>query len=204
MVTLSVGDQVLTYERVAKNRSENVFEAVLVVESRTGELSVRRFELDVSAREDLDPETLESALSEWQDGHDNLTIHRLIVEETNRCAFGTRVADGATEPEADGTDGPMDPPGTEGSSASADGSPLYRGGSTAQSQVGFGDVDVEHGEEIEYYIAGPSTSVYGTNTGTVTGVKSGTDEYHILLVDIGDGTTKRVREDWVVDEDDGE
>lgn len=200
MVTISVGDQVLTYERVAKNRSENVFEAVLVVESRTGELSNRRFELDVSSREELDPATLEGALEEWQDDHENLTIHRVIVEETNRCLFGTRLTQAGADSLEEGEE-PMSPPATESDTAAADGSPLYRGGASSQATVGFGDVDVQHGEEVEYYVAGPSTSVYGTDTGTVTGVKSGTDEYYILLIETEDGTTKRVREDWLVDEE---
>jgi len=197
MVSLNVGDHEYTYERVAKNRSENVFEAIVVAESRTGELSVRRFELDVDARDELSSERVEEALTEWHADHENLTIHRLVIEETNRCAFGTRAPEGATAEDAadaEGAAGPAD-------RAAADG-PLYRGGTSAtRAQVGFGDVAVEHGEEIEYYVAGPSTSVYGTDTGTVTGVKSGTEEYHILVVETDDGT-KRVREDWLVSEND--
>jgi len=197
MVTLNIGDHEYSYERVAKNRSENVFEAVLIVESRTGELSVRRFELDVSARDDLSSDHVEEALEEWLEDHENLTIHRVVIEETNRCAFGTRLPEGAVaESESDESEGAEAP----AQRAAADGE-LYRGGSTARAQVGFGDVDVDHGDEIEYYVAGPSTSVYGTDSGTVTGIKSGTEDYHILVVDTDDGT-KRVREDWVVDEDD--
>jgi len=196
MVSLNVGDHEYSYERVAKNRSENVFEAVVVVESRTGELSVRRFELDVSARDELSSDRVEEALAAWQEDHDSLTIHRLVVEETNRCAFGTRLAEGVSAEDVTAADGASDP----ADRSAADG-PLYRGSSSAaRAEVGFGDVDVEHGEEIEYYVAGPSTSVYGTDTGTVTGVKSGTEDYRILVVDTDSGT-KRVREDWLVDDE---
>lgn len=197
MVQISVGGDELTYERVAKTRSETVFEMMLVAESRTGELSIRQVELDIDAREDLSSDHIESALRDWQAGHENLTVHRVVVQETDRCAFATRVADPVTDADIE--------PSTDAATAAgaspqrAETQPLYRGGSVSTgTQVGFEDVDVGHGEEIEFHVAGPDTSVYGTTTGRVTDVKVGTDEHHVLIVETDDGT-RRIREDWLVD-----
>ncbi|WP_135363042.1 hypothetical protein [Halosimplex halophilum] len=196
MPDITVDGSELEYERQAKNRSESVFEARLVVESRTGERSVRSFEVDVSARDELTAERMEEALSEWKEGHPTLTIDQVVVEETKRCGFGRRV-------------GEADEDAVE-ASASDDGSaraqPLYRGGgaqSVPRSPVGFGDVPVERGEEVTFHVAGPDSSVYGTDSGTVTGVKTGTEDYNILIIETDSGT-KRVREDWIVDDSDDE
>jgi hypothetical protein len=197
MGSLTLGDRKYTYERVAKNRSENVFEMVVVAESRTGELSMRRSELDVDAREELTADRVQTALEEWQADHDNLTVQRVVVEETNRCAFGTRLPEGAAaEGERDEDEGARDPP----SSTSGDAAPVYRSSAAGAAAVTFDDVPVDQGEEVEYHVAGPSTSVYGTDSGTVTGVKSGTDDHNILIVETDSGE-HRVREDWVVEGD---
>jgi len=194
MPTITVDGSELTYERQAKNRSESVFEAQLVVESRTGERSVRSFEVDVSARDDLTAERMETALSEWKQSHPTLTIDQVVVEETKRCGFGRRL-------------GEADEDAVSGAAASGNGGarsqPLYRGGaqSVPRSPVGFGDVPVERGEEVTFHVAGPDSSVYGTSSGTVTGVKTGTEDYNILIIETDSGT-KRVREDWIVDESD--
>jgi len=102
---------------------------------------------------------------------------------------------------ADATDVPVyegarDPP----SSTSADAAPVYRSSAAGAASVSFEDVPVDQGEEVEYHVAGPSTSVYGTDSGTVTGVKSGTDDHNILIVETDSGE-HRVREDWVVDDE---
>jgi len=189
MARINAAGTEFTYERIGKNRSEDVFEAELVVESRDGEVSIRRLELDVSSRDDLDADRLESTLEEWQRDHPMLTVERIVVREIQRCGFGERV----------------DPSEEDAEKAEA---PLYRGGGTQTQtrarnpyEVGFADVPVDKGEEVEFHVAGPSTSVYGTDTGTVTGVKTGTDEYDVLIVETESGT-KRVREDWLIDEDD--
>jgi len=188
MVDITVGEQTLAYERQAQNRSEDVYEVMMVVESRTGELSVRQFEMDVSGRGDLSADRLESALAEWLDDHQGATIEKVVVREVNRCGYATAVED----PDADGDTREQ---------------PLLRGGSSAQpqyqAQVGFGSVDVDKGDEVEFHVAGPDTSVYGTSTGTVTGVKTGTDEYNVLIIETDSGT-KRVREDWLVGHGDDE
>jgi len=188
MARINAGGREFTYQRIGKNRSEDVFEVALVVESRGGELSIRTTEMDVSSRDDLNADRLESVIEQWQQEHPTLTIERLVVRETQRCGFGERV----------------DPEESESEQAEA---PLYRGGGGGTQtrarnpyEVGFGDVSVDQGEEVEFHIAGPSTSVYGTDTGTVTGVKTGTDEYDVLIVETESGT-KRVREDWLVDEE---
>jgi hypothetical protein len=183
MVRINAGGREFEYERIGKNRSEDVFEVAMVVESRGGEMSLRTMELDVSSRDDLSADRLESALESWQQDHPTLTIERLVVREIQRAGFGELV-DPAEEDEAE--------------------APLYRGGTQARPrarnpyEVGFGDVPVEQGEEVEFHVAGPDTSVYGTATGTVTGVKTGTDDYDVLIVETDSGT-KRVREDWLVD-----
>jgi hypothetical protein len=187
MARINAGGREFTYERIGKNRSEDVFEAALVVESRGGEVSIRTIELDVSSRDDLNAERLESVIEQWQQEHPTLTIERLVVRETKRCGFGERV----------------DPEESESEQAEA---PLYRGGGAQARarnpyEVGFGDVSVDKGEEVEFHVAGPSTSVYGKDTGTVTGVKTGTDEYDVLIVETDSGT-KRVREDWLVEDGD--
>ncbi|WP_436932411.1 hypothetical protein [Halosimplex halobium] len=194
MPDITVDGSELEYERQAKNRSESVFEAQLVVESRTGERSVRSFEVDVSARDELTAERMEEALSEWKADHPTLTIDQVVVEETKRCGFGRRV-------------GEADEDAIE-AGASNDGSgqtePLYRGGgaqTVPRSPVGFGDVPVERGEEVTFHVAGPDSSVYGTDSGTVTGVKTGTEDYNIIIIETDSGT-KRVREDWIVDDSD--
>gem|GEM_PF-1438363 len=191
---ITVDGSELEYERQAKNRSESVFEAQLVVESRTGERSVRSFEVDVSARDDLTAERMETALAEWKESHPTLTIDQVVVEETKRCGFGRRVG------EADAEGGPD---ATAASDDSGRTQPLYRGGaqSVPRSPVGFGDVPVERGEEVTFHVAGPDSSVYGTSSGTVTGVKTGTEDYNVLIIETDSGT-KRVREDWIVDESD--
>lgn len=196
MGSFTLGNQEYTYERVAKNRSENVFEMVLVAESRTGELSMRRSELDVDAREELTADRVQAALEAWQADHDNLTVQRVVVEETNRCAYGTRLPEGATAEMDEEDEGARDPP----SSTSADAAPVYRSSAAGAASVSFEDVPVDQGEEVEYHVAGPSTSVYGTDSGTVTGVKSGTDDHNILIVETDSGE-HRVREDWVVDDE---
>ncbi|WP_436910451.1 hypothetical protein [Halosimplex marinum] len=195
MPTITVDGSEFEYERQAKNRSASVFEAQLVVESRTGERSVRSFELDVSARDDLTAERMETALAEWQQSHPTLTIDQVVVEETKRCGFGRRLGEADEDAAVD-------------AAASDDGSgqtqPLYRGGgaqSVPRSPVGFGDVPVERGEEVTFHVAGPDSSVYGTDSGTVTGVKTGTEDYNILIIETDSGT-KRVREDWIVDDSD--
>jgi len=194
MPTITVDGSEIEYERQAKNRSESVFEAQLVVESRTGERSVRSFEVDVSARDDLTAERMETALAEWKESHPTLTIDQVVVEETKRCGFGRRLgeADGEAVSEA-----------AAAGDSGAQSQPLYRGGaqSVPRSPVGFGDVPVERGEDVTFHVAGPDSSVYGTSSGTVTGVKTGTEDYNILIIETDSGT-KRVREDWVVDESD--
>ncbi|WP_164471854.1 hypothetical protein [Halosimplex salinum] len=195
MPTITIDGSEIEYERQAKNRSESVFEVQLIVESRTGERSIRSFEIDVSARDDLTADRMETALADWKQTHPTLTVEQVIVEETKRCGFGRRIADAeaADRPDASET-------GTGGQSQ-----PLYRGGaqSVPRSPVGFGDVPVERGEDVEFHVAGPDSSVYGTSSGTVTGVKTGTEDYNILLIETDSGT-KRVREDWIVDEDEDE
>lgn len=197
MVTFTVGEQQIEYERLARTRSDTVYEAVLVVESRTGEPTVRRIELDAASRDDLTSDDIEAALGDWQSDHPSLTIEHLIVRETSRCGFGTRVG-GASD------DVPSRPDGSsDGRSAERDDeSVLYRGGATTgQSTIGFADVDVREGDEVEFHVGGQATSVYGTETGVVTGIKSGTAEYNVLLVETDSGT-KRVRDDWLVDDAD--
>lgn len=198
MPSITVDGSELEYERQAKNRSESVFEARVVCNSRTDERSIRSFEIDVSARDDLSADRMQTALAEWKRSHPTLTVEQVVVEETKRCGFGRRIG------EADGEGAP---------DASADGEsgqaqPLYRGGTASRSAVprspvGFGDVPVERGEDVEYHVAGPDSSVYGTSSGTVTGVKTGTEDYNVLIIETDSGT-KRVREDWVVDESDEE
>ncbi|MEF8852523.1 MAG: hypothetical protein V5A44_09445 [Haloarculaceae archaeon] len=192
MVRITAGGREFEYERIGKNRSEDVFEVVMLVESRGGEMSFRTVELNVSSRDDLTGDRLASAIEEWQQTHPTLTIERFVVRETKRCGFGELF-----EPARDAGDQQQ--------------VPLYRGGGTQTRsrarnpyEVGFGDVPVDQGEEVEFHVAGPDTSVYGTDTGTVTGVKTGTDEYDVVIVETDSGT-KRVREDWLVghDEDDG-
>jgi len=194
MPMITVDGSEITYERQAKNRSESVFEAQLVVESRTGERSVRSFEIDVSARDDLTAERMETALAEWKESHPTLTIDQVVVEETKRCGFGRRVGEADAEGAADAAAAGDDSGRTQ---------PLYRGGaqSVPRSPVGFGDVPVERGEEVTFHVAGPDSSVYGTASGTVTGVKTGTEDYNVLIIETDSGT-KRVREDWIVDESD--
>ncbi|QLH84008.1 hypothetical protein [Halosimplex pelagicum] len=197
MPMITVDGSELEYERQAKNRSESVFEAQLVVESRTGERSVRSFEIDVSARDDLTAERMETALAEWKQSHPTLTIDQVVVEETKRCGFGRRVGEADAEGASEATAASDDAGRTQ---------PLYRGGgaqSVPRSPVGFGDVPVERGEEVTFHVAGPDSSVYGTASGTVTGVKTGTEDYNVLIIETDSGT-KRVREDWVVDESDDE
>jgi hypothetical protein len=185
MVRITAGGREFEYERIGKNRSEDVFEVAMVVESRDGEVSLRKMELDASTRDALTGERLESALEAWQQDHPALTVERLVVREIQRCGFGETV-DPAERPEQE--------------------TPLYRGGTqagaTAQAhnpyEVDFEDVPVDKGDVVEFHVAGPSTSVYGTDTGTVTGVKTGTDDYDVLIVETDSGT-KRVREDWLVD-----
>ena len=194
MPTITVDGSELEYERQAKNRSESVFEANVLCESRTGERSVRSFEIDVSTRDNLSAERVEETLTQWKRTHPTLTVQQIIVEETKRCGFGQRVgqADGEGSPATDNDGGQSQP--------------LYRGGSSQsvpRSPVGFGDVPVERGEEVTFHVAGPDSSVYGTSSGTVTGVKTGTEDYNVLIIDTDSGT-KRVREDWIVDEDDEE
>jgi hypothetical protein len=181
MVSFNAGGREFTHELIGKNRSETVFEVALVVESRGGEVSLRTIELDVSSRDDLTVDRPEPAIEDWQQDQPTPTIERLVVRETQRCGFGELVdpeEEGEAEREA----------------------PLYRGGTQARPrarnpyEVGFGDVPVDQGEEVEFHIAGPDTSVYGTGTGTATGVKTGTDEYDVLIVETDSGT-KRVRED---------
>lgn len=188
MVRINAGGREFEYERIGKNRSEDVFEVAMVVESRGGEVSLRTLELDVSSRDDLSADRLEAALADWQRDHPTLTVERFVVREIQRAGFGELV-DPAEEDETE--------------------APLYRGGAQARPrarnpyEVGFGDVPVDQGEEVEFHVAGPETSVYGTATGTVTGVKTGTDDYDVLIVETDSGT-KRVREDWLVDHgDDG-
>lgn len=197
MARITVGDQEFTYDRLAKNRSETIFEAALVVESRTGEVSVRRIEMDASARGDLTTDAIQDALGDWQTNNQNLTIQRFVVRETNSCGAGKRVGTVA----GDETTGKA--AGSATSSSGGDETAFYRGGSPNQTQVGFGDIPVDEGEEVEFHVAGPSTSVYGTDTGSVTGVKTGTDGYHVLLIETDSGT-KRVREEWIVDEDESD
>ena len=187
MARINAGGREFTYERIGKNRSEDVFEVAMVVESRGGEVSIRTLELDVSSRDDLDADRLETVIEDWQRDHPMLSVEQLVVREIQRCGFGERV----------------DPEESESEQAEA---PLYRGGGTQTRarnpyEVGFGDVSVDKGEEVEFHVAGPSTSVYGTDTGTVTGVKTGTDEYDVLIVETDSGT-KRVREDWLVEDED--
>ena len=198
MPPITVDGSEFEYERQAKNRSESVFEARVVCNSRTDERSIRSFEIDVSARDDLSADRMQTALTEWKRSHPTLTIEQVVVEETKRCGFGRRIG------EADGEDAP---------DASADGESgqaqqLYRGGTASRSAVprspvGFGDVPVERGEDVEFHVAGPDSSVYGTSSGTVTGVKTGTEDYNVLIIETDSGT-KRVREDWLVDESDEE
>jgi len=195
MPTITVDGTELEYERQAKNRSEGVFEARVVCESRTGERSIRSFEMDVSARDDLSADRMEEALTEWKRTHPTLTVEQVVVEETKRCGFGRRIG------EADGSVSAADADGEGGQSQ-----PLYRGGSgqsVPRSPVGFSNVPVDRGDEVTFHVAGPDSSVYGTNSGTVTGVKTGTEDYDVLIIDTDSGT-KRVREDWIVDEDDEE
>jgi len=194
MPTITVDGSEFEYERQAKNRSESVFEAQLIVESRTGERSVRTFEIDVSARDDLDAERMETVLSEWKRSHPTLTIEQVVVEETKRCGFGRRLGDAEGAADA-----------TAAGDGAGESKPLYRGGaqSVPRSPVGFGDVPVERGEEVTFHVAGPDSSVYGTSSGTVTGVKTGTEDYNVLIIETDSGT-KRVREDWIVDESDDE
>jgi len=194
MPTITVDGAELEYERQAKNRSESVFEAEVVCESRTGERSIRSFEIDVSARDDLSAERVEETLTQWKRTHPTLTVQQIIVEEKKRCGFGQRIGvaneESSAATESDGTQS----------------QPLYRGGSgqsVPRSPVGFGDVPVERGEEVVFHVAGPDSSVYGTSSGTVTGVKTGTEDYNVLIIDTDSGT-KRVREDWIVDESDEE
>jgi len=194
MPTITVDGSELEYERQAKNRSESVFEANVLCESRTGERSVRSFEIDVSTRDNLSAERVEETLTQWKRTHPTLTVQQVIVEETKRCGFGQRIG-AADEGGSPATD-----------SDSGQSQPLYRGGSSqsvSRSPVGFGDVPVERGEEVTFHVAGPDSSVYGTSSGTVTGVKTGTEDYNVLIIDTDSGT-KRVREDWIVDEDDEE
>lgn len=195
MARITVDEQEFTYERQAKTRSDAVYEMEVVAESRTGGTSIRRFEMDASARGDLTADQIETELDDWQADHGNLTVRQFVVRETNGCGFGERVgpatADGTTDPTA--ADGRTRDDSTE--------TPLYRGGSASYHRVEFGDVPVERGEEVEFHVAGPSTSVYGTDTGTVTGLKTGTEDHHVLIVETDSGE-KRVREDWLVDEND--
>jgi len=189
MARINAGGNEFTYERIGKNRSEDVFEVEMVVESRGGEVSIRRLELDVSSRDDLDADRLESTLEEWQRDHPMLTVERIVVREIQRCGFGERVE--PSEEDAGKTE-----------------APLYRGGGAQARarnpyEVGFADVPVDKGDEVEFHVAGPSTSVYGTATGTVTGVKTGTDDYDVLIVETDSGT-KRVREDWIVEDDESD
>lgn len=201
MARITVGDHEFTYERLARSRSENVYEVVLVAESPSGEVSLREFELDATVRDELTTDRVEAALADWQGRNPDLTVERFVVRESTRCGFGESLGTVGDSDSADAT--------TRRSPTSADGSgdrsetPLYRGGAAPTDDVGFGDVDVEEGEAVEFHVAGPSTSVYGTERGTVVGVKSGTDDHRLLIVETDSGT-KRVREDWVVSESDGE
>ena len=191
MVSFSAGGREFTYERIGKNRSETVFEVALVVESRGGEVSLRTLELDVSSRDDIGGDLLSSVVEDWQEGHPTHTTERLVVREVQRCGYGEQVGPSA------------------GNEAEQREAPLYRGGTEARGhnpyEVGFGDVPVDQGEEVEFHVAGPETSVYGTDSGTVTGVKTGTDDYDVIIVETDSGT-KRVREDWLigVGEDEGD
>lgn len=198
MPSITVDGSELEYERQAKNRSESVFEARVVCNSRTDERSIRSFEIDVSARDDLSADRMQTALAEWKRSHPTLTVEQVVVEETKRCGFGRRIgeanADGAPDASADGESGQTQS--------------LYRGGTASRSAVprspvGFGDVPVERGEDVKFHVAGPDSSVYGTSSGTVTGVKTGTEDYNVLIIETESGT-KRVREDWLVDESDEE
>lgn len=114
------------------------------------------------------------------------------MRETNGCGFGERVGSVAGEETTDSaaSDGRTRSDGAE--------APLYRGGTSSYHQVEFGDVPVERGDEVEFHVAGPSTSVYGTDSGTVTGLKTGIEDYHVLIIETDSGE-KRVREDWLVD-----
>lgn len=195
MPTITVDGRRFEYERQAKNRSESVFEAVLIVESRTGERSVRTVEIDASARDELTADRIGEALEEWKRTHPTLSIQQLVVEETTRCGFGQLVRDDASATAESASASSSD--GGGGTEA-----PLYRGGSAAaNSAVSFHDVPVDEGDEVQFHVAGPSSSVYGTETGTVTGVKTGTEDYDVLFVETDSGT-KRVREDWIVEDDD--
>lgn len=195
MPTITVDGSEFEYERQAKNRSESVFEARVICESRTGERSIRTFEIDVKARDDLTATRLESALEEWKRTHPTLTVEQIVVEETKRCGFGRRTGEADDEATAEAS--------SNGTGARTE--PLYRGGgrSVPRSPIGFGDVPVERGEEVTFHVAGPDSSVYGTSSGTVTGVKTGTEDYNVLIIETDSGT-KRVREDWIVDESDDE
>ncbi|WP_436924120.1 hypothetical protein [Halosimplex amylolyticum] len=193
MPTITVDGSEFEYERQAKNRSESVFEARVICESRTGERSIRSFEIDVKARDDLTATRIETALEDWKRTHPTLTIEQIVIEETKRCGFGQRTGEADGEAAADAS----------ASGQSGQSQPLYRGGgrSVPRSPVGFGDVPVERGEDVTFHVAGPDSSVYGTSSGTVTGVKTGTEDYNVLIIETDSGT-KRVREDWIVDESD--
>lgn len=196
MPQITVDGAEFEYERQAKNRSESVFEARVVCESRTGERSLRSFEIDVGARDDLSSDRMETALADWKREHPTLTVEQVIVEETKRCGFARRVGEADAEATVDAS----------AEDGSAQSQPLYRGGTASRSAVprspvGFGDVPVERAEEVRFHVAGPDSSVYGTSSGTVTGVKTGTEDYNVLIIETDSGT-KRVREDWLVREDD--
>lgn len=190
MDRITAGDQAYRYERLARNRAKTVFEAVIVAESRSGEVSVRHHELDAATRSDLGPETIESELERWQNDHPHLTVQRFVVRETNTCGAGKFAGEV-------GEDGSVE---SEPADASAEGetATVYRGGTAVPRSIEFGDVPVTEGEEVEYHVGGPSNSVYGTDSGTVAGVKTGTEDYHVLILETESGT-KRIPENWLVD-----
>jgi len=182
MGKLVVNDAELTYERIAKNRSQTMYEVTLVVASRTGEVSIRRFELDVDSRQGVTRESVEQALSEWMDDNDGVTIERWIVQESNRCAYGQRAEESVT--------GHSEVAATQATQTEAQ----YR------ASLDFDQVAVEQGETVEFH-AGGQPGVYGTERGTVQNVKAGTEGTHILIVETDSGT-KRVREEWLVTDGD--
>ncbi|MCU4800921.1 hypothetical protein OB920_11125 [Halobacteria archaeon HArc-gm2] len=136
MGTLTVDDQTLSFEQIARGEADQRF--VLVVEYRgAAGLESATVDLDVTSRRDATKGVIEDALTAWYEGQSEVTVESFEVVERIECRRGDaldRGEDPADEPEVEPIDGPE--PGVDADA-------------------------LAEGDRVAYYVEGPHSAVYG-------------------------------------------
>ena len=180
MGTLTVGDQTLSFEQIA--RAEADHELVLVVEYRgAAGLESATVDLDVTSRRDATKDGIADALAAWSESQSGVTIESFEVVERIECRRGDSL-DCGEDPVEDGVE-PIDGP-----------------------EPGIDADALTEGDRVAYYVEGPHSAVYGY---IAEGVVEKVPPWHRgvpgqgeliadrAVLDVGD-RTREVPLEWIV------